>query len=1053
MPIAISQNQPGNQFHFSSITQMVEVRAQETPDFPIIAVPDRNFQFRRYTYRDIDDGANRLAHYYTSLGVKPRSQGDATSSIVTAMLAPSSIDYAINELAFAKMGHTTLFLSTNNSIPALTHLLRATDTSTLVVHPSLIENAKGAIAELVMDVTNQSCQLVDIADKSLWDNDESAKPYPRALTPEQEGPLPVFIVHSSGSTGFPKPIILSHKASAYNFSGTGFGLQAFTTLPLYHNHGHSCFYRAIHGRKLLSLFPSELPLTTANIIAALENADHTEGFYVVPYVLKLLGESEAGIRLLQAFKIVTYGGAACPDELGDRLVREHGVRLVGHYGMTEVGQLGTSLRDFDIDKDWNYVRFSGPHVSSGVINYLKFELQADGTFELIVLDGWGGKVRSNRPDNSYSSSDLFVPHPSIEGAYKFIGRIDDTLTLVNGEKCQPTGVELSLKGDSPYISEAVVFGIARPHIGALLLPTERGAELLKEEDGESQFFKAIWPIIEKANVEAPSHGKLLPEMLIILPEDTELPRADKASIIRPKVYKLFESEISDIYVRYERGEAYIPGQKVTKQKLTDINLEEYLVQEIGRCSKSSSQLELDTDFFEFGINSLQAAVIRSTIQKELDLGGKTLSSNIVFENPTVTQLASYLNKIVSGDDSQLSKDESQMAKMRELVAKYSNFAEVPVAKGRKTDQRTVVLTGATGSLGAHLLHQLLEQKDVERVICLVRAKNDQDALKRVEESLQIRTLPSLKQRADKAVMAYPSDLSLPDLGLGQERYGAVRQVVTDIIANAWAVNFTLNVESFENGNIKAIYNLLNLAITSQSGAPANLFFSSSISAVAAHTGLVNAEAISVNPVDAQAMGYARSKWVAENLVALAARTRGIRSESLRIGQMVGDTIHGVWNETEAISLQLKSAQTISAMPDLDETLSWLPVDLAAKSIMEVMSSPQHQPLWHILNSSTQTSWTTVWTALKAAGVDFEVVSKREWINRLRQSDPDVTVNPTYKLVDFFGNKYDHDVVTKRAAYSTEQTAKASPTIASAPFVDENIIGKFVEAWRKTGFLL
>lgn len=52
-------------------------------------------------------------------------------------------------------------------------------------------------------------------------------------------------------------------------------------------------------------------------------------------------------------------------------------------------------------------------------------------------------------------------------------------------------------------------------------------------------------------------------------------------------------------------------------------------------------------------------------------------------------------------------------------------------------------------------------------------------------------------------------------------------MVTDIIANAWAVNFTLNVESFENGNIKAIYHLLNLAIQSGAGAPANLFFSSS----------------------------------------------------------------------------------------------------------------------------------------------------------------------------------------------------------------------------------
>jgi thioester reductase-like protein len=66
------------------------------------------------------------------------------------------------------------------------------------------------------------------------------------------------------------------------------------------------------------------------------------------------------------------------------------------------------------------------------------------------------------------------------------------------------------------------------------------------------------------------------------------------------------------------------------------------------------------------------------------------------------------------------------------------------------------------------------------------------------------------------------------------------------------------------------------------------------------------------------MGYARSKWVAENLVSLASQSRGIRAESLRIGQMVGDTRAGVWNETEAISLQLKGAQVVKAMPDLDE---------------------------------------------------------------------------------------------------------------------------------------
>lgn len=92
----------------------------------------------------------------------------------------------------------------------------------------------------------------------------------------------------------------------------------------------------------------------------------------------------------------------------------------------------------------------------------------------------------------------------------------------------------------------------------------------------------------------------------------------------------------------------------------------------------------------------------------------------------------------------------------------------------------------------------------------------------------------------------------------------------------------------------------------------------SVSAVAAHAGAINAEVVSVNPADAQGMGYARSKWVTENLVAIAASTRKIRAEMFRIGQMVGDTVHGVWNETEAIPLQIKSAQSVGAMPELSE---------------------------------------------------------------------------------------------------------------------------------------
>lgn len=108
------------------------------------------------------------------------------------------------------------------------------------------------------------------------------------------------------------------------------GYRAFLTLPLYHNHGLSCFFRAIFSGIPLAMFNANLPLTGSNLIEGLESVQ-PESFNGVPYALKLLGESERGISALRKCKLVMFGGSSCPDDLGDKLVQE-GVNLVGHYG-------------------------------------------------------------------------------------------------------------------------------------------------------------------------------------------------------------------------------------------------------------------------------------------------------------------------------------------------------------------------------------------------------------------------------------------------------------------------------------------------------------------------------------------------------------------------------------------------------------------------------------------------------------------------------------------------------------------------------------------------
>jgi thioester reductase-like protein len=71
-----------------------------------------------------------------------------------------------------------------------------------------------------------------------------------------------------------------------------------------------------------------------------------------------------------------------------------------------------------------------------------------------------------------------------------------------------------------------------------------------------------------------------------------------------------------------------------------------------------------------------------------------------------------------------------------------------------------------------------------------------------------------------------------------------------------------------------------------------------------------------SPSFAGRTGYARSKWVAEKICQRASEQRGIRTGILRLGQMVGDRLHGLWNETEAIPLIFKSVKVIGALPDV-----------------------------------------------------------------------------------------------------------------------------------------
>ncbi|CAG9998088.1 unnamed protein product [Clonostachys byssicola] len=987
-----------------TVDSLIRRRAAQNPSSHIVSYPSTDIQFVDYTMQQLDVFAWRVAkHYEKDIPVRVSS---SEKPRVVALLGPSNFEYLVTILALTKLGHTALLLSTRIPQPAIESLLSSTGSSVLLSdarHQDMAEKVRDSMGTDIFNIVGRSTFEFPIEAHSDTQLDSH-------LDPAIETNNIAFIIHSSGSTGLPKAIYQTHKSCLANYA-ISMDMKAFITLPLFHNHGICNMFRAVYSSKSIHLYNADLPLTQGYLVRIMREHEF-EIFYGVPYALKLLYETEEGIQLLQKLKVVMYGGSACPDELGNSLV-DNNVNLIGHYGATEVGQLMTSFRP-EGDKAWNYVR-----EHDRLSPYLNWVPRGPGLFECVVTKGWPAKVQSNQPDGSYATKDLFQPHPTIPGAWKYIARLDDTLVLVNGEKFGPVAMEGQIRSNRD-VAEVVVFGAGRPCLGALIVPAPSLSGKPQEE-----ILDVIWPVVKSANQSVDSFAHISKSMIKLLPTDCAYPRTDKGSIIRQAFYKTFQKEIEEAYDEKD-------AETANRQKLNLAEMRVFVRNLLSDSLPAAGQVEDTTDFFLLGLDSLQAIQMRSSILRNVDLGeGRKLGQNIAFDYPSIEKLSSFLYSLSIGQAAdQKSSVESEM---QDLINKYKTLGAAQAS--------TVVLTGATGSLGAHVAVKLAPNPKIRKIVCLARAPNSSSAQKRVVESLiQRRLLHTLSQEERHKIVALSSDLTDSRLGLSEDVYTSISKDLIAVIHCAWSVNFNMQLSSFEKSNIVGVRHLLDLCHTSP--AKPSMNFCSSISTCVRSTVIPVPEAVP-DLGWAQGMGYAQSKSVAEHICANAAG-QGVKVRVLRVGQLVGDTQHGVWNAQEAVPMMLQTALTVGSLPKLQETPSWLPVDTAAESITDISLSDAGSLFANVTHPKTFDFVKDLLPALKEAGLEFEQVEPKEWVRRLRASNPDPKLNPPIKLVDFFASKYDKDEFAPSKLFATDVAQSLSPSLANAPVLDQGFVKKFTE---------
>lgn len=235
-----------------------------------------------------------------------------------------------------------------------------------------------------------------------------------------------------------------------------------------------------------------------------------------------------------------------------------------------------------------------------------------------------------------------------------------------------------------------------------------------------------------------------------------------------------------------------------------------------------------------------------------------------------------------------------------------------------TSSRCVLVTGATGSLGSHIVAHLAEQPGIHKVICLNRVSSS-DATTRQHEALQSRGLELYHNLSKLDVIE--TDSSAAMLGLSGDIYQQLVHSVTDVVHNAWAMSMTRPVRGFEP-QFKTMRNLIELCRNcANQGRKIGFQFVSSVSVVGCHPFLSGQALVPEKRVDVESalpMGYADSKLVCEHMLdeTLHQYPESFRTTSVRVGQISGSKVNGHWNPVEHLVHLIKSSQTLRFLPDL-----------------------------------------------------------------------------------------------------------------------------------------
>lgn len=361
----------------------------------------------------------------------------------------------------------------------------------------------------------------------------------------------------------------------------------------------------------------------------------------------------------------------------------------------------------------------------------------------------------------------------------------------------------------------------------------------------------------------------------------------------------------------------------------------------------------------------------------------------------------------------------------------------------------VLLTGATGFLGAHLLQELY-CRTAATIYCLVRARDGDEAQQRLRANFARYFAHTL---APERVRPIVGDLAQPRLGLAPQTFAALAQETDAIVHNGAQLHHLAPYAQLKASNVSSTVAMLQLATTTK---PKWIHYISTLVAAVEHdaAGWLLEDFPSADSAGL-AGGYAQSKWVSEKLLAEAAQ-RGIGVTIFRPGFISGRSDSGTWSvQNDHLLRVIKGCLQMGYAPDSDLTLDMAPVDFISTAIVRMaLSEPT---TGHVFNLSNPYAvpWLTLLNWLQCCGYAVRVVSNAVWREQhLSRID---TRNALFPVLPLYvgGDTTDRHTVllTKLSKVHRDHAAQMLVRLQMAfPVIDLALWQRYVRFFQHCGFL-